>query len=99
MNDPAQQLANQSSSNAPLSYNTDQGLYDQFGNQTFGAQGNQVLNPTNTGYNLNQPAIFKTGGESFMLNGKKYEMGGEVELSDQELKNLKKLGYIITKKQ
>ena len=98
MNDTAKNLANQSSSNAPLSYNTDQGLYDQFGNQTFGTQGNQVLNPTNTGYNLNQPAIFKSGGDSFVLNGKKYEMGGEVELSDSELKALKKLGYIVTKK-
>lgn len=98
MNDTAKNLANQSSSNAPLSYNTDQGLYDQFGNQTFGTQGNQVLNPTNTGFNLNQPAIFKSGGESFVLNGKKYEMGGEIELSDEELKALKKLGYIVTKK-
>ena len=99
MNDSENQLANQSSSNAPLNYNTDQGLYDQFGNQTFGSQGNQVLNQTNTGYNLNQPAIFKSGGDSFVLNGKKYEMGGEVELSDSELKALKKLGYIVTKKQ
>ena len=99
MNDSENQLANQSSSNTPLNYNTDQGLYDQFGNQTFGSQGNQVLNQTNTGYNLNQPAIFKSGGDSFVLNGKKYEMGGEVELSDSELKALKKLGYIVTKKQ
>ena len=91
--------ANQSSTNTQLVYGADRGLTDQFGKFKPDTLGAEVLNPTDVNYNLSSPQIFGYGGNTIVLNGKKYEMGGEVELTDEELKNLKKLGYIVTKKQ
>lgn len=91
--------ANQSSVNTKIQYGSDEGIYDQFGKFKPDTLGAEVLNPTDVNYNLSSPQIFGYGGnKSFVVNGKKYEIGGEVELTDDELKNLKKLGYIVTKK-
>jgi hypothetical protein len=62
-----------------------QGLYDQAGNFIPNDIGNQVLNPTNTYYS-NQRPIFAYG-------GKVYEIGGDVELDDNEMQELAAAGF------
>ena len=62
-----------------------QGLYDQAGNFIPNDIGNQVLNPTDTYYN-NQQQIFAYG-------GRLYEIGGEVDLDDNEMQQLAAAGF------
>jgi hypothetical protein len=66
-----------------------QGLYDQAGNFIPNDIGNQVLNPTDTYYN-NQRQIFAYG-------GRVYEIGGEVDLDDNELAELAAAGFKLSR--
>jgi hypothetical protein len=66
-----------------------QGMYDQAGNFIPNSIGNQVLNPTNSNYN-NQSQIFAYG-------GRVYEIGGEVDLDDNEMQQLAAAGFKFSK--
>jgi hypothetical protein len=66
-----------------------QGLYDQAGNFIPNDIGNQVLNPTDTMYN-NQRQIFAYG-------GRVYEIGGEVDLADDEMEQLAAAGFKLSR--
>jgi hypothetical protein len=66
-----------------------QGLYDQAGNFIPNDIGNQVLNPTDSSYN-NQNQIFRYG-------GKVYEVGGDVDLDDNEIEELAAAGFKFSK--
>jgi hypothetical protein len=88
---PERDMARMSALNRPSNtYDTmKQGLYDQAGNFIPNDIGNQVLNPTNTSYN-NQRQIFAYG-------GKVYEIGGEVDLEDDEMEQLAAAGFKLTR--
>ena len=62
-----------------------QGLYGQAGDFIPNDIGNQVLNPTNVGFN-NQQQIFSYG-------GKVYAIGGDVDLEDDEMEQLAAAGF------
>lgn len=66
-----------------------QGLYDQAGNFIPNDIGNQVLNPTDTNYN-NQRQIFAYG-------GRVYEIGGQVDLDDNEMEQLAAAGFKLSR--
>jgi hypothetical protein len=66
-----------------------QGLYDQAGNFIPNDIGNQVLNPTDTYYSQNR--------QVFAFGGKVYEIGGDVELDDNELVALQQAGFKVQK--
>jgi hypothetical protein len=66
-----------------------QGVYDQAGNFIPNDIGNQVLNPTNSNYN-NQPTVFSYG-------GRVYEIGGEVDLDDDQLLELEAAGLKLSR--
>jgi hypothetical protein len=66
-----------------------QGLYDQQGSFIPNDIGNQVLNPTDVNY-LNQNQIFRYG-------GKVYEIGGDVDLEDDEMEELAAAGFKFSK--
>ena len=66
-----------------------QGTYDQAGNFIPNDIGNEVLNPTNSNFN-NQRQIFAYG-------GKVYEIGGEVDLEDDELEQLAAAGFKLSR--
>lgn len=66
-----------------------QGLYDQAGNFIPNDIGNQVLNPTDVYYNQEK--------QVFAYGGRVYEMGGDVELDDNELVALQQAGFKIAK--
>lgn len=88
---PERDMAKMSALNRPSNtYDTmKQGLYDQAGNFIPNDIGNQVLNPTNTSYN-NQRQIFSYG-------GKVYEIGGEVDLEDDEMEQLAAAGFKLSR--
>jgi hypothetical protein len=66
-----------------------QGLYDQAGNFIPNDIGNQVLNPTDI-YASQERQIFAYG-------GRVYEIGGDVELDDNELAALQQAGFKVQK--
>jgi hypothetical protein len=66
-----------------------QGLYDQAGNFIPNDIGNQVLNPTDV-YASQERQIFAYG-------GRVYEIGGDVELDDNEVTALQQAGFKIAK--
>jgi hypothetical protein len=66
-----------------------QGLYDQAGNFIPNDIGNQVLNPTDI-YASQERQIFAYG-------GRVYEIGGDVELDDNELAVLQQAGFKVQK--
>ena len=66
-----------------------QGIYDQAGNFITNDVGNEVLNSTNTGYN-NQRQIFAYG-------GRLYEIGGDVDLNDNEVEELRRAGIKLSR--
>lgn len=66
-----------------------QGLYDQQGSFIPNDIGNQVLNPTDVNY-VNQNQIFRYG-------GKVYEIGGDVDLEDDEMEELAAAGFKFSK--
>jgi hypothetical protein len=88
---PERDMAKLSALNRPSNtYDTmKQGLYDQAGNFIPNDIGNQVLNPTDTNYN-NQRQIFSYG-------GKVYEIGGEVDLEDDEMEQLAAAGFKLSR--
>jgi hypothetical protein len=88
---PERDMAKFSALNRPSNtYDTmKQGLYDQAGNFIPNDIGNQVLNPTDTYYN-NQRQIFAYG-------GRVYEIGGEVDLDDNELAELAAAGFKLSR--
>jgi hypothetical protein len=88
---PQRDIAKKSALNAqPVEFSQmKQGLYDQAGNFIPNDIGNQVLNPTNTYYSQEKPI--------FAYGGKLYEIGGDVELDDNELAELQKAGFKISK--
>jgi len=88
---PERDMAKMSALNRPSNtYDTmKQGLYDQAGNFIPNDIGNQVLNPTDTMYN-NQRQIFAYG-------GRVYEIGGEVDLADDEMKQLAAAGFKLSR--
>lgn len=88
---PERDRARMSALNVPSdTYNTmQQGLYDQAGNYIPNDIGNQVLNPTNSNFN-NQQKVFEYGGRVF-------EIGGEVDLDDNELAELAAAGFQFSK--
>jgi hypothetical protein len=88
---PERDMAKFSALNRPSNtYDTmKQGLYDQAGNFIPNDIGNQVLNPTDTMYN-NQRQIFAYG-------GRVYEIGGEVDLDDNEMEQLAAVGFKFSK--
>jgi hypothetical protein len=88
---PERDMAKFSALNRPSNtYDTmKQGLYDQAGNFIPNDIGNQVLNPTDTMYN-NQRQIFAYG-------GRVYEIGGEVDLDDNEMEQLAAAGFKFSK--
>jgi hypothetical protein len=88
---PERDMAKFSALNRPSNtYDTmKQGLYDQAGNFIANDIGNQVLNPTDTYYN-NQRQIFAYG-------GRVYEIGGEVDLDDNELAELAAAGFKLSR--
>lgn len=89
--DPERDMAKLSALNRPSNtYDTmKQGLYDQAGNFIPNDIGNQVLNSTDTNYN-NQRQIFAYG-------GKVYEIGGEVDLDDNEMEQLAAAGFKLSR--
>lgn len=66
-----------------------QGLYDQAGNFIPNDIGNQVLNPTDVYYNQER--------QVFAYGGNVYEIGGDVELDDNEVIALQQAGFKIAK--
>ena len=66
-----------------------QGLYDQAGNFIPNDIGNQVLNPTDVYYNQER--------QVFEYGGRIYEMGGDIELDDNELAEFQRAGFKISK--
>jgi hypothetical protein len=88
---PERDMAKFSALNRPSNtYDTmKQGLYDQAGNFIPNDIGNQVLNPTDTYYN-NQRQVFAYG-------GKVYEIGGQVDLDDNELAELAAAGFKLSR--
>lgn len=88
---PERDMAKMSALNRPSNTydKMKQGLYDQAGNFIPNDIGNQVLNPTDVYYN-NQKQVFAYG-------GKVYEIGGEVDLDDNELEQLAAAGFKLTK--
>ncbi len=66
-----------------------QGIYDQAGNFIPNDIGNQVLNPTDI-YASQERQVFAYG-------GKVYELGGDVELDDNELAQLQQAGFKVSK--
>lgn len=66
-----------------------QGLYDQAGNFIPNDIGNQVLNPTDVYYNQER--------QVFEYGGRVYEMGGDIELDDNELAEFQRAGFKISK--
>lgn len=88
---PERDMAKLSALNRPSNtYDTmKQGLYGQQGDFIPNDIGNQVLNPTNTYYN-NQRQIFAYG-------GKVYEIGGEVDLADDEMEQLAAAGFKLSR--
>jgi len=66
-----------------------QGLYDQAGNFIPNDIGNQVLNPTDVYYNQER--------QVFAYGGRVYEIGGDVELDDNEVMALQQAGFKIAK--
>jgi hypothetical protein len=89
---PERDMAKGSALNRPSNtYDTmKQGFYDQAGNFIPNDIGNQVLNPTNSNFN-NQRQIFAYG-------GKVYEIGGEVELDDNEMQQLAAAGFKLSRR-
>jgi hypothetical protein len=63
----------------------DQGLYDQSGNFIPNSIGNQVLNPTDSNYSSDKPI--------FAYGGRIYEIGGDVDLDDDEMEQLAAAGF------
>ena len=88
---PERDMAKLSALNRPSdTYDTmKQGLYDQAGNFIPNDIGNQVLNPTDINFN-NQRQIFSYG-------GRVYEIGGEVDLDDNELAELAAAGFKLSR--
>ncbi len=62
-----------------------QGQYDDAGNYIPNSVGNQVFNSTDSNYN-NQPTIYAYG-------GRVYEIGGDVDLDDDEMEQLAAAGF------
>ena len=88
---PERDIARMSALNTqPMEYsNMKQGLYDQQGSFIPNDIGNQVLNPTDVYYNQQR--------QVFMYGGQMYELGGDVELDDNELATLKQAGFNVSK--
>jgi hypothetical protein len=72
-----------------------QGIYDQQGNWIPNNIGNQNLHQTNSNF-AEQNQISKYGGNVFKYGGKVYEMGGVVDLTDDELAELRAAGVNLT---
>ena len=72
-----------------------QGIYDQQGNWIPNNIGNQNLHQTNSNF-AEQNQISKYGGNVFKYGGKVYEMGGVVDLTDDELAQLRAAGMNLT---
>jgi len=72
-----------------------QGLYDQQGNWIPNNIGNPNLHQTNSNY-ADQNQISKYGGNVFKFGGKVYEMGGVVDLTEDELRQLRAAGMNLT---
>lgn len=72
-----------------------QGLYDQQGNWIPNNIGNQNLHQTNSNF-AEQNQISKYGGNVFKYGGKVYEMGGVVDLTKEELAELRAAGVNLT---
>jgi len=91
-------LLNQSAINTPQSYALTQvGLDNQFGQRFNTNFNNQVLNPTsNVGFGYG-------GGEypfpqTMEYGGKYYEIGGDVDLTPEQLAEFEKAGFVLTRK-
>ena len=84
MNDTARSFESQS-----------QGLYDQQGNWIPNNIGNQNIHGTNSNF-AEQNQISKYGGNVFKYGGKVYEMGGVVDLTEEELAELRAAGVNLT---
>jgi len=85
--DPERDAAKGSSLNSPSNEYAamQQGLYDQAGNFIPNDIGNQVLNPSDSNF-ANQRQVFRYG-------GRLYEVGGDVDLSDDEYEELLAAGF------
>jgi len=85
--DPERDAAKGSSLNSPSNEYAamQQGLYDQAGNFIPNDIGNQVLNPSDSNF-ANQRQVFSYG-------GRLYEVGGDVDLSDDEYEELLAAGF------
>lgn len=88
---PERDIARMSALNTqPMEYSDmKQGLYDQQGSFIPNDIGNQVLNPTDVYYNQQR--------QVFMYGGQMYELGGDVELDDNELGALQQAGFNVSK--
>jgi len=97
--DQERELTKRSALNRPAdTYDTmDQGMYDQWGNAKPNDLNNQVLNPGDDVYRLNQKIVYVNGGNVFSYGGRLYEMGGDVELDDNELAELSAAGFNFTR--
>jgi hypothetical protein len=97
--DQERELTKRSALNRPAdTYDTmDQGMYDQWGNAKPNDLNNQVLNPGDDVYRLNQKIVYANGGNVFSYGGRLYEMGGDVELDDNELAELSAAGFNFTR--
>ena len=78
-----------SASNSPHDQMSNQG-YDQFGNFMGGTNtGAEIFNPTDSKYNMQNP-VYSYGGKTFSL-------GGEYDLSPEEVAHLKSHGFNVEK--
>jgi hypothetical protein len=68
---------------------SNKGSYDQWGNAFVDDRGNESFNPTDSNYS-NQSQIFAYG-------GKVYEIGGEVDLDDDEMEQLAAAGFKLSR--
>ena len=72
-----------------------QGIYDQQGNWIPNNIGNQNIHGTNSNF-ADQNQISKYGGNVFKYGGKVYEMGDVVDLTKEELAELRAAGVNLT---
>ena len=88
---PAYDNAKLSAVNRPSNDFTtmNKGSYDQWGNAFVDDRGNESFNPTDSNYS-NQSQIFAYG-------GKVYEIGGEVDLDDDEMEQLAAAGFKLSR--
>lgn len=86
---PDREAAMHSSANSPHDQLSNQG-YDQFGNFIGGTNtGAQIFNPTDNAYNMQNPV--------YSYGGKTYALGGDYDLTDEEVAHLKQKGFNVEK--